>query len=69
MGTWKSYITVWRFGLEDDSDSEDDVEMTEDDEDVLDIDAFTKLMHLNAFTKLMKAAQDSSNFESHKTTF
>ena len=34
--------------------------MTNDDEDVLDIDAFTKLM---------KAAQDSINFESHITSF
>ncbi len=34
--------------------------MTDDDEDILDVDAFTKLM---------KAAQDSSNFESHKTPF
>ena len=48
------------FDWEEDSNSEDDVEMTDDDEDVLDI---------NAFTKLLRAAQDSSNFESHKTPF
>lgn len=34
--------------------------MTDDDKDVLDIDIFTKLL---------KAAKDSSNFESHKTYF
>ena len=45
---------------EEDRDSEDDVEMTDDDEDVLDIDAFAKLL---------RAAQDSRNFESHKTPF
>ncbi len=45
---------------EDNSDSEDDVEVTDDDENILDVDAFTKLM---------KALQDSSNFKSHKTPF
>ena len=34
--------------------------MTDNDEDVLDI---------NAFTKLIRATQDSSNFESYKTPF
>lgn len=34
--------------------------MTDDNKDILDVDAFTKLM---------KAAQDSNNFESHKTFF
>ena len=34
--------------------------MTNDDKDILNIDAFTKLM---------KVAQDLSNFESHKTLF
>ena len=39
---------------------EDDVEITDNDEDVLDIDAFTKLL---------KAAQDSTSFETHRTPF
>lgn len=34
--------------------------MADDDEDILDIDAFTKLL---------KATQDSSNFENYKTSF
>ncbi len=45
---------------EDDSNSENNVEMVDDNEDILDIDVYTKLM---------KAAQDSSIFESHKTQF
>ena len=45
---------------EKNSDFENDVEMTDDDEDVLDIDTFNKLM---------KEAQDPSNFESHKALF
>ena len=36
------------------------MEVTDDDEDVLDIEAFTKLL---------KAAQNSSNFESYKILF
>ena len=48
------------FDLKKDSGSEDDVEITDNNEDVLDIDAFTKLL---------KVAQNSSNFESHKTLF
>ena len=48
------------FDWEEDSDSEDDVEMIDDNENVLDI---------NAFTKLLRVAQNSSNFESHKTNF
>lgn len=62
-GSWVSEKVITQYGnldWEDDSDSEDDVEMTDDDEDIFDVDAFTKLM---------KAAQDSSNFESHKTPF
>ena len=34
--------------------------MIDDDEDILDI---------NTFTKLLKTAQDSNNFKSHETTF
>ena len=48
------------FDWKKNSDFEDNVEMTDDNEDVLDI---------NAFTKLLKFAQDSNNFESHKTSF
>lgn len=36
------------------------MEMTNNDKNVLDIDAFTKLL---------RAAQDSSNFKSYKTPF
>ena len=45
---------------EDDSDFEDNVEMTDDNKDIFNMDTFIKLI---------KAAQDSSNFESHKTLF
>ena len=48
------------FEWEGDDEFEDDVEMTDDDEDILDMDAFTKLL---------RAGQDSSNFESHKIPF
>lgn len=48
------------FDWERDSASEDDVEMTDDDEKILDV---------NAFDILMKAAQDSSNFENHKLSY
>lgn len=48
------------YDWEEDDESEDDVEITDDDEDVLDLDAFTKLL---------RAAQDSSKFESHQTPF
>lgn len=42
------------------SDFENDVEMTNNDEDTLDIDIFTKLI---------KTVQGFSNFESHKILF
>lgn len=45
---------------EDDSDSEEDVEITDDDGDMLDTDAFSKLL---------RAAQDSKNFDSLKIPF
>ncbi len=45
---------------EEDSDSEDDLEMIDDNKDVLDIDAFAKLI---------RVAQDSSNFESHRAPY
>lgn len=48
------------FDKKEDSKTEDDVEMTDNDEEVLDKDTFTKLL---------KVAQDTNNFESHKTLF
>ena len=39
---------------------EDNMEITDDNKNVLDI---------NTFTKFLKAVQDSSNLESHKTLF
>ncbi len=43
-----------------DNESEDDVRIIDNDEDVLDMDIFTKLL---------RAVQDSSSFESHKPYF
>ena len=43
-----------------DSAFEDNVEMTDDDEEILNV---------NAFDILMKAAQDSSNFQSYKLPY
>ena len=46
------------FILKENRDSEDDIEITNDDKDVLDIDAFIKLS---------KTIYNSSYFKSHKT--
>ncbi len=62
-GSWVSEKhTSWQRDLdwEENGDSEDDGEITYDYKDVLDV---------NAFTKLIGAVQDSNNFESHKTLF
>ena len=57
----EKFITQYEdLDWKDDSDSKDDIEMANNDKDIFNVDAFTKLM---------KAAQDSSKFESHKTPF
>ena len=48
------------FDQEVDSDFKDNIKITNDDKNILDI---------NIFTKLLKIAQDLSNFETHKTLF
>lgn len=48
------------FDWEENGESEDNVKMIEDDKDIL---------NFNIFTKLLEAAQNLSNFESHKISF
>ena len=48
------------YDWEEDDESTDDMEMTDDDKDVLDMDLFTKLF---------KVTQDLSRFKNHQTLF
>lgn len=62
-GSWVSKKVITQYGdldWDNDINFENDVEMSDNDKDIFDVDTFIKLL---------KIVQDSSNFESHKIPF